>query len=57
VTILKEFLVHAYFFYITQAERLGMVRMTFRTVDSEDLDYYEKRLPTYGVKYDVIPED
>jgi catechol 2,3-dioxygenase len=48
---------HAYSFSLTQAERPGMVRMAFRTVDPEDLDYYEKRLQTYGVKYDVIPED
>jgi len=48
---------HAYSFSLTQAERPGMVRMAFRTVDPEDLDYYEKRLQTYDVKYDVIPED
>src|SRR5215467_12199440 len=48
---------HAYSFSLTQAERPGMVRMAFRTVDPEDLDYYEKRLQTYGMKYDVIPED
>jgi catechol 2,3-dioxygenase-like lactoylglutathione lyase family enzyme len=33
---------HAYSFSLTQAERPGMVRMAFRTVDPEDLDYYEK---------------
>lgn len=48
---------HAYSFSLTQAERPGLVRMAFRTVDPEDLDYYEKRLQTYGVQYDVIPED
>jgi catechol 2,3-dioxygenase len=48
---------HAYSFSLTQAERPGMVRMAFRTVDPEDLDYYEKRLQTSGVKYDVIAED
>jgi len=34
-----------------------MVRMAFRTVDPEDLDYYEKRLKDFGIKYDIIPED
>jgi catechol 2,3-dioxygenase len=34
-----------------------MVRMAFRTVDPEDLDYYEKRLQGFGVKYEMIPED
>jgi catechol 2,3-dioxygenase len=48
---------HAYSFSLTQAERPGLVRMAFRTVDPEDLDYYEHRLQTYGVQYDVIPED
>src|SRR5439155_6058927 len=35
---------HAYSFSLTQAERPGLVRMAFRTVDPEDLVYYEKRL-------------
>ena len=48
---------HAYSFCLTAAEQPGMVRMAFRTVDPEDLEYYEKRLQTYGVPYDVIPED
>ena len=48
---------HAYSFALTESDRAGMVRMAFRTVDPEDLDYYEKRLKDFGVKYDVIPED
>ncbi len=35
---------HAYSFALTESDRAGMVRMAFRTVDPEDLDYYEKRL-------------
>ena len=31
--------------------------MAFRTVDPEDLEYYQKRLTEFGVKYDIIPED
>ena len=34
-----------------------MVRLAFRTVDPEDLDYYERRLRQFSVPYDVIPED
>jgi catechol 2,3-dioxygenase len=48
---------HAYSVALTESDRAGMVRMAFRTVDPEDLDYYEKRLKDFGVKYDVIPED
>ncbi len=48
---------HAYSVCLTQADRPGMVRMAFRTVDPEDLDYYERRLQAHGVRYDVIPED
>ena len=48
---------HAYSFCLTEAEQAGMVRMAFRTVDPEDLGYYEKRLSEYGIPYDVIPED
>ena len=48
---------HAYSFALTESDRAGMVRMAFRTVDPEDLDYYEKRLKDFGIKYDIIPED
>ena len=48
---------HAYSFCLTEAAQPGMGRMAFRRVDPEDLAYYEKRLPTYSVPYDVIPED
>ena len=48
---------HAYSFCVTQAEQPGMVRMAFRTMDPEDLDYYEQRLKAHGVPYNVIPED
>ncbi len=48
---------HAYSLALTESDRAGMVRMAFRTVDAEDLDYYEKRLKDFGVTYDVIPED
>ena len=48
---------HAYSFALTESDRAGMVRMAFRTVDPEDLDYYERRLKEFGVKYDVVPED
>src|SRR5262245_31005330 len=34
-----------------------MVRLAFRTVDPEDLDYYERRLKQFGVEHHVIPED
>jgi len=48
---------HAYSVMLTEADRAGMVRLAFRTVDPEDLDYYENRLRQFSVKYDVIPED
>ena len=48
---------HAYSVALTAADRAGMVRLAFRTVDPEDLDYYERRLKQFGVTYDVIPED
>ena len=48
---------HAYSVVLTEADRAGMVRIAFRTVDPEDLDYYEKRLRQFSVKYDVIPEE
>ena len=48
---------HAYSLVLTEADRAGMVRLAFRTVDPEDLDYYEKRLRQFSVKYDVIPEE
>ena len=48
---------HAYSVALTEAERAGLVRLAFRTVDPEDLDYYEHRLRQFSVKYDVIPED
>ena len=35
---------HAYSLMLTEADRAGMVRLAFRTVDPEDLDYYERRL-------------
>src|SRR4029453_17354487 len=31
---------HAYSLMLTEADRAGMVRLAFRTVDPEDLDYY-----------------
>jgi catechol 2,3-dioxygenase-like lactoylglutathione lyase family enzyme len=40
---------HAYSFALTDSDRAGMVRMAFRTVDPEDLDYYEKRLKDFGI--------
>ena len=46
---------HAYSVVLTEADRAGMVRLAFRTVDPEDLDYYENRLRQFSVKYDVIP--
>src|SRR5262245_34442983 len=48
---------HAYSFALTESDRAGMVRMAFRTVDPEDLEYYQKRLTEFGVKYDIIAED
>ena len=48
---------HAYSVMLTGADQAGMARMAFRTVDPEDLDYYENRLRKFSVKYDVIPED
>lgn len=48
---------HAYSFTLTEDNRAGMVRLAFRTVDPEDLEYYEKRLKEFGVDYDVITED
>jgi catechol 2,3-dioxygenase-like lactoylglutathione lyase family enzyme len=45
---------HAYSVVLTEADRAGMVRLAFRTVDPEDLDYYENRLREFSVKYDVI---
>ena len=48
---------HAYSVMLTGAAQAGMARMAFRTVDPEDLDYYENRLRKFSVKYDVIPED
>src|SRR5206468_6571496 len=48
---------HAYSVALTEADRAGMVRLAFRTVDPEDLDYYERRLRQFSVTYDVIPED
>src|SRR4026209_2093964 len=48
---------HAYSVVLTEADRAGMVRLAFRTVDPEDLDYYENRLRQFSVKYDVIPEE
>lgn len=48
---------HAYSVCLTEADKPGMVRMAFRTVDPEDLDYYERRLKESGVQYDVVPEE
>src|SRR6266540_13830 len=48
---------HAYSVALTEAAQPVMVRLAFRTVDPEDLDYYEQRLRRFSVKYDVIPED
>ena len=48
---------HAYSLALTEADRPGMVRLAFRTVDPEDLDYYEERLKRFGIKHDVIPDD
>jgi len=48
---------HAYSVCLTEADRAGMARMAFRTVDPEDLDYYENRLKQFGVKFDVISAD
>src|SRR4029453_15229017 len=46
-----------YSFRPPESDRAGMVRMGFRPVDAEDLDYYERRLKDFGVKYDAISED
>jgi catechol 2,3-dioxygenase len=35
---------HAYSVALTGSDRPGMQRFAFRTVDPEDLDYYEQRL-------------
>jgi|SRR5438128_3970195 len=48
---------HAYSICLTEADRAGMARMAFRTVDPEDLDYYERRLKEFAVKFDVISAD
>jgi catechol 2,3-dioxygenase len=48
---------HAYSFILTESDKAGMVRLAFRTVDPEDLEYYEDRLKKLGVRFDVIPED
>jgi catechol 2,3-dioxygenase-like lactoylglutathione lyase family enzyme len=44
---------HAYSVALTEAAQPGMVRLAFRTVDPEDLDYYEQRLRRFSVKYDT----
>jgi catechol 2,3-dioxygenase len=41
---------HAYSVCLTEADRAGIVRTAFRTVDPEDLDYSEKPLQDFGVK-------
>jgi catechol 2,3-dioxygenase len=48
---------HAYSVCLSQADRPGMVRMAFRTVDPEDLHYYERRLQDFRVPFEVIPDD
>lgn len=47
----------AYTVILTQSDSAGMVRLAFRTVDPEDVDYYAKKLKQYEVQYDVVPED
>src|SRR2546428_12068240 len=47
---------HAYSFALTESDRAGMVRMAFRTVDPEDLDYYERRVEGFRGTVDVVPE-
>ena len=48
---------HAYSICLTQANRAGIMRLAFRTVNQEDLEYYERRLQDFGVKHEVIPKD
>jgi catechol 2,3-dioxygenase len=48
---------HAYSLILGQSDRAGMVRLAFRVVDGEDLDYYERRLEEFGVATEVISED
>lgn len=48
---------HAYSFVLGEADHAGLVRLAFRTVDAEDLDYYECKLREQGVKFDIVPED
>jgi catechol 2,3-dioxygenase len=48
---------HAYSFMLSEADHPGLVRFAFRTVDAEDLEYYEHRLKEASVRFDVIPED
>lgn len=47
----------AYSVILTESDSAGLVRAGFRTVDPEDVDYFEKRLKQYEVSYQVIPED
>ena len=47
----------AYSVILTESDTAGMVRAAFRTVDPEDVDYFERKLKQYEVPYEVIPED
>jgi catechol 2,3-dioxygenase len=48
---------HAYSVVLRQADSAGLDRLAFRTVDAEDVEYYEHRLRTLGVPFDVVPAD
>ena len=45
------------FLFVDRGRAAGDGWFCLRTVDPADLDYYEKRLRQFGVKYDLIPED
>lgn len=48
---------HAYSVILSEADRLGLVRLAFRTISPEDLDYYKNRLQQLGIPYDTVAED
>lgn len=47
----------AYSLVLRKADSAGMHRFAFRTVDAEDLDYFEHRLKQHEVKYDTITSE
>src|SRR5688572_28255441 len=48
---------HAYSVVLRQSDSAGLDRLAFRTVDAEDVEYYEHRLRSLGVPFDVVPAD